>query len=75
MASITILSVDLTNKVVIFDQCVAPIDTMLDIDGDETKDPTLAMYVVAKIPDEFRVPGGQWVNVTVSEFPTVWTVH
>lgn len=75
MPGMTILSVDIKNRMVILDRCVAPIDTMLDIDGDETKDPTLAMYVVAKIPDEFRVPGGQWINVTVDEFPKVWTVH
>lgn len=75
MALITILSVDVENRVVIFDQCVAPIETMLDIDGEETKDPAMALYVVARIPDEFPVPGGQYINITVDACPPGYTVH
>jgi hypothetical protein len=75
MAAITILSVDVKNRVVIFDQCVAEIETLLDIDGEETKDPMMAMYVIARVPDEFPVPGGQYINITVEAYPTPYTVH
>jgi hypothetical protein len=72
---LTILSVDLECGLVHFDLCCAPIENMLDVDGEETADPTMACYVIAKVPDEFPVPGGQWINVTVSMFPERPTRH
>lgn len=75
MTVLTILSVDLTAGLVHFDRCEARIENMLDVDGEETSDPTMACYVVAKVPDEFRVPGGQWINVTVDAFPSQPTRH
>lgn len=75
MNYLTILSVDLEHGLVHMDRCEAQIDMMLDVDGEETTDTTMALYVVAKVPDEFPVPGGQWINVTVSAFPELPTRH
>lgn len=75
MSFITLRSVDIKNRVVIFDECVAPIEAMLDIDGEQTKDPAMALYVVARVPDEFPVAGGQYINVTVDVCPTGYTAH
>lgn len=75
MTVLTILAVDLKIGLVHFDRCDAKIDTMLDVDGEETSDPAMACYVVAKVPDEFPVRGGQWVNVTVDAVPSRPTRH
>lgn len=65
MAVLRLLTVDLHHRCVHFDRCDVTINVMLDVDGDETNDPAMACYVVARIPDEFRVPGGQWINIEV----------
>lgn len=72
---LAILAVDLKAGLVHFDRCDAPIENMLDVDGEETFDPTMACYVVAKVPDEFPVRGGQWLNITVDAFLEQPTRH
>jgi hypothetical protein len=70
-----ILSVDLSAGVVHFDRCAAPIENMLDVDGEETSDPGMACYVIAKVPDEIPVNGGQWVNIEVDVSSPAPTRH
>lgn len=44
----------------IYNDMMLEVDTMLDMDGDETDDPYLACVVIAQLPD------GRWLRHEVS---------
>jgi hypothetical protein len=46
--------------ILIYNDMMLEVDTMLDMDGDETDDPYLACVVIAQLPD------GRWLRHEVS---------